>query len=85
MGMIRSVFGSTEATVRGSIQLARVAFAGALIGITGIMMAVIMIAAASAEGADANPVVSRAVPRRLWDPSWSVRCALRRRSRLLDC
>ena len=57
-GMIRSVLGSTEATVRGSVQLARVAFAGAL---TGITMAVIMIAGASAEGADANPVVIRAV------------------------
>ena len=60
-GMIRSVLGSTEATVRGSVQLARVAFAGALIGITGITMAVTMIAGASADGADANPVVIRAV------------------------
>jgi hypothetical protein len=59
--MIRSVLGSTEATVRGSVQLARVAFAGALTGMTGITMAVIMIAGASAEGAAASPVVSKAV------------------------
>jgi hypothetical protein len=32
-----------------------------LIGTTGITIAVVMIAGASAEGADANPVVSRAV------------------------
>src|SRR5688572_15167419 len=60
-GTIRSVLGSAEATVRGSVQLARVGFAGALTGITGITMAIVMIAGASAEGADANPVVIRAV------------------------
>jgi Na+/H+ antiporter NhaC len=54
-GTIRSALGSAETTVRGSVQLARVAFAGALAGITGITMAVVMIAGASAEGADANP------------------------------
>ena len=43
------------------MQLARVAFAGALTGITGITMAIVMIAAAATEGADADPVVSRAV------------------------
>jgi hypothetical protein len=60
-GTIRSMLGSAEATVRGSLQLARVAFAGALAGITGITMAIVMIAAAATEGADADPVVSRAV------------------------
>jgi hypothetical protein len=59
--MIRGVLGSTEATVRGSVHLARVAFAGGLTGVTGITMAVIMIAGATAEGADANPVVTKAV------------------------
>ena len=58
---IRTVLGSAEATVRGSVQLARVAFAGALTGITGITMAIVLIASAATEGADANPVVSRAV------------------------
>ena len=55
------MLGSAEATVGGSVQLARVAFAGALTGITGITMAIVMIAAAATEGADADPVVSRAV------------------------
>ena len=55
------MLGSAEATVRGSVQLARVAFAGALTRITGITIAVVMIAGASAEGADASPVVTRAV------------------------
>jgi len=43
------------------VQLAWVAFAGALIGITGITMAIVTINAATVEGADANLVVSRAV------------------------
>jgi hypothetical protein len=60
-GTIRSVLGSAESTVRGSVQLARVAYAGAIAGITGITMAIVMIAAAATEGADADPVVSRAV------------------------
>jgi hypothetical protein len=60
-GTIRSVLGTAETTVRGSAQLARVAFAGALIGIAGMTTAIVMIAAASSEGADANPMVSRAV------------------------
>ena len=60
-GTIRSVLGNAEATARGSVQLARVAFAGALTGIAGITMAIVMIAAAATEGADADPVVSRAV------------------------
>ena len=58
---IRSMLGSAEATLGGSVQLARVAFAGAITGITGITMAIVMIAAAATEGADADPVVSRAV------------------------
>jgi hypothetical protein len=60
-GTIRSVLGSAETTGRGSAQLARVTFAGALTGITGIAMAIVMVAAATSEGADADPVVSRAV------------------------
>ena len=60
-GTIRSVLGSAEATVRGSVQLARTGFGGAVAGITGITMAVVMIAGASAQGADGNPVVIKAV------------------------
>ena len=58
---IRSALGTAETTVRGSTQLARVAFAGAMIGIAGMATAIVMIATASSEGADADPVVSRAV------------------------
>lgn len=61
VGAIRSVLGSAETTGRGSEQLARVAFAGALTGIAGMSIAIVMIAAATSEGADADPVVSRAV------------------------
>jgi len=60
-GTIRRVLASAEGTRPGSAQLARVAFAGAITGITGITMAIVTIAAAATEGADANPVVSRAV------------------------
>jgi hypothetical protein len=56
-GTIRSALGTAET----SAQLSWVAFAGALTGITGIAMAIVMVAAATSEGADADPVVSRAV------------------------
>jgi succinate dehydrogenase/fumarate reductase cytochrome b subunit len=56
-GTIRSVLGTAEASVRGSGQLARTAFAGAVTGITGITLAIVMIAGATAGGADADPVV----------------------------
>jgi hypothetical protein len=58
---IRGALGTAETMVRGSTQLARVAFAGAMIGIAGMATAIVMIATASSEGADADPVVSRAV------------------------
>ena len=60
-GTIREVLGSAEITVRGSAQLARAAFAGAITGIVGITMAIVMIGAATSVGADAEPMVSRAV------------------------
>jgi hypothetical protein len=61
LGAIRSALGSAEAAIRGSAQLARVAFAGALIGVAGLSMALVIMEAASSEGADADPVVTRAV------------------------
>lgn len=61
VGTIRSVLGLAESSARGSAQLARVAFAGALTGIAGLAMALVMMEAASSEGANANPVVTRAV------------------------
>ena len=64
MAAIRSVLESAESPVRGGAQLARVAFAGALTGMVGMTMALITLAAASPEGANANPVVSRASRKR---------------------
>jgi hypothetical protein len=60
-GMIRSVLGRAESPAEGSAELSRVAFAGALTGITGMTTAIVIIASADAEGAAADPVVSRAV------------------------
>ncbi len=60
-GTVRSVLGAVEATARGSAQLARAAFAGAVVGMAGMAIAIVMIASATSEGADADPVVSRAV------------------------
>jgi hypothetical protein len=67
-GTIRSVLGTAETTVRGSPQLARVAFGGAVIGIAGMTTAIVMVSAATSEGADVNPVVSRAVATALAGP-----------------
>jgi hypothetical protein len=58
---IRSWVESAESSGRGSVQLARVAFAGGLTGIVGMTMAFVSIANASSDGVDANPVVSKAV------------------------
>lgn len=60
-GIIRAALGSAETTSASSGRLARAAFAGAVVGATGIAMAIVMVAAATSEGADADPVVSRAV------------------------
>ncbi|MCC6497519.1 MAG: hypothetical protein IT193_14805 [Propionibacteriaceae bacterium] len=60
-GTIRSALGSAATTVTNSGQLARVAFAGAVVGASGIAMALVTVAAATSEGAAADPVVSRAV------------------------
>jgi hypothetical protein len=60
-GNIRSVVGAAERAAFGSGVLARVAFAGALTGMAGMAMAIVMVAGATTEGADADPVVSRAV------------------------
>ena len=60
-GTIRTALGSAEASVRGSVELARVAFAGAITGMAGMTMAIVIISSATTEGADANPVVTRAI------------------------
>ena len=61
VGTIRSVLRSAETTGRGSAQLARTAFAGAITGMAGMSIAIVIIASATSEGADADPVVTRAV------------------------
>ena len=58
---IRDVLGSAETRVPGSVQLARVAFAGAVVGAAGIATAIVTVASATSEGADLDPVVTRAV------------------------
>ena len=58
---IRSALGAPESADRASPYLARVAFAGGVTGIAGMTMAIVMTAGATTEGADSNPVVSRAV------------------------
>jgi hypothetical protein len=60
-GTIRARLGNAETIVPGSEQLANAAFAGAVVGAAGIAMAIVMVGAATSEGADADPVVSRAV------------------------
>jgi len=60
-GTIRAVLGGAESTVGGSGQLAQVAFAGAVVGAASLAMAIVMVGAATSEGAEADPVVSRAV------------------------
>ena len=50
-GTIRSMLGIAETTVRGSAQLARAAFAGCPDRLAGMTTAIVMIAAASSEGA----------------------------------
>ena len=61
MGTIRTVLGGLHSPARGPEQLARVAFAGAVTGMAGMAMASVMLAAASTNGADVDPVVSKAV------------------------
>ena len=73
---IQSTLETAELSVRGSVQLARVAFAGALTGIVGTTMAFITIAAASSSGANANPAVSRAVTTARPGLSWSAQWVL---------
>jgi hypothetical protein len=61
MGAVRDVLARAESPARGSAQLARVAFAGAVTGMAAIAMAIVIIGAAATNGAGVNPVVSKAV------------------------
>ena len=60
-GTLRSALGSAETAMRSSVELARAAFAGAVVGAAGIATAIVTVASATSEGADADPMVSRAV------------------------
>lgn len=58
---VRSLLAREETPARGSSQLARVAFAGAVIGMAAMAMAIVIIGAAATNGAHVDPVVSKAV------------------------
>jgi hypothetical protein len=58
---IRDMLGSGDRIDDGSMRLAQVAYAGGLIGVTSFVIATVTFSGASAEGANANPVVSRAI------------------------
>jgi hypothetical protein len=61
MGTIQTVLGGMNSQGRRSEQLVGVAFGGAVIGMAGMAMASVMLAAASTNGADVDPVVSKSV------------------------
>jgi hypothetical protein len=64
-GFVFLYFGATIRTVLGraerSAELARFAFAGAITGVAGMTMAIVIISSATTEGADVDPVVTRAI------------------------
>jgi hypothetical protein len=57
----RDLLGRAERKDNGSPRLAQVAYTGGLIGVTSFAIATVTFSGASAEGAQANPVVSRAI------------------------
>jgi hypothetical protein len=61
MSGIRAVIARAESRVRGSAPLGRVAFAGALVGVVGMAMALVTMAAASSDGGNVDPAVAKAV------------------------
>ena len=58
---VRALLGSGQVNDKGSARLAQIAYAGGLIGMTSFAIATVTFSGASAEGAQANPVVSRAI------------------------
>ncbi len=59
MSFVRGVL--AESRTRGAANLGRVMFAGGLIGVAGMGMALVTMAAASSDGSEVDPVVSKAV------------------------
>ena len=58
---VRTVLGDVGRSVRGSTELARVAVAGAITGMAGMVMAIVIVSSATTEGGEANPAVTRAI------------------------
>lgn len=58
---IRALFGNAEGEDDGRARLTQIAYAGGLIGMTSFTIATVSFSGASAEGAHADPVVSRAI------------------------
>lgn len=61
MSGIRAMLVSAESRVRGSSSLSRVAFAGALLGVGAMAMALVTMAAASSDGGSVDPTVAKSV------------------------
>lgn len=59
MSSVRGVL--AESRARGAAHLGRVMFAGGLIGVAGMGMALVTMAAASSDGSNVDPVVAKAV------------------------
>jgi hypothetical protein len=59
--VVRGLFESDEDEGNGGARLAQIAYAGGLVGITSFAIATVSFSGASAEGAHADPVVSRAI------------------------
>lgn len=60
-GFLRGAYGLAERAARGFTRLAHIAFAGGIAGISGIVMAVGLIGAASIPGSDTNAIVARSI------------------------
>ena len=58
---VRDTLGRTEGRNDLSLRLSQIAYAGGLIGVTSFVIATVTFSGASAEGAQANPIVSRAI------------------------
>lgn len=71
-GTIRSALEGADTTIRGSVELARVAFAGAIVGAAGIATAIVMVAAAASEGAAADPVLPGILALVIWSIATSI-------------
>jgi hypothetical protein len=58
---VRTTLGDAETRLGSPARLARVAFGGAITGMAGMVMAIVTISSATTEGAEVDPVVTRAI------------------------